>query len=572
MHSKPPPPTKQKTSVGTTAEPVSIRLQRAMALHQSGHLLQAKVMYENILSTQPRNADALSLLAIVATQSGDHALAIETINKAIKIDPSNAGYYLNRGSAQKSLNQLTDAVASFNKAIVFKPAYAEAYSNRGVAQRELKQLTDAIASFNKAIAIDPGFAEAYSNKGHALRDHKQLEAAVASCDKAIAIKPNFAEAHSNRGNALRELNQLEAALASYDKAIAIKPDFAEAHSNRGLALQDCHQLDAALTSFDRAIALNPNYLESYFSKSQALLLGGDFDAGWALYEWRWKCKSTGLTKRKFHQPSWLGVESLKDKTILLYGEQGLGDTLQFCRYASLVAALGARVIIEAPKVLLEILRGLEGVSEVVANGSTLPAFDYHSPLLSLPWVFKTNISTIPSNQAYLKGDADFAIQWAEKLGVKTKPRVGIAWSGSGTHTNDHNRSIELSNLLPHLPEGLEYVSLQKELREVDKATLKNSPNFRHFGEDLHDFSDTAALCGLMDFVISVDTSVAHLSAALGRPTWVLLPYSPDWRWLLNRTDSPWYSSVKLYRQQAANDWESVLGILQSDLSKLTGVL
>lgn len=250
---------------------------------------------------------------------------------------------------------------------------------------------------------------------------------------------------------------------------------------------------------------------------------------------------------------------------MLHSEQGFGDTLQFCRYARLVAALGARVLMEVPKPLMHLLQGLEGISELVEKGTTLPTFDYHCPLLSLPLAFKTSLDTIPGNQAYLSSDRIKVADWERKLGVKTKPRVGIVWSGSIGHKNDASRSLLLSEFIAQLPPDFEYVSLKKEVRDVDKATLQANPHIKHFGSELNDFADTAALCALMDIVVSVDTSVAHLSGALGRPTWILLPYVPDWRWLLDRTDSPWYSSVKLYRLEKINDWHGVLQSVKSNL-------
>ncbi len=250
---------------------------------------------------------------------------------------------------------------------------------------------------------------------------------------------------------------------------------------------------------------------------------------------------------------------------MLHSEQGFGDTIQFCRYAASVAALGARVILEVQKGLLVLLTGLAGVAELVERGAPLPAFDYHCPLLSLPLAFQTEPDSAPGRQPYLRCDAHKLQAWSDRLGRKTKPRIGITWSGSAAHSNDGNRSIALATWLPYLSDDFEYVSLQKEVRESDRATLLQHNELRHFGEDLQDFGDTAALCALMDVVVCVDTSVAHLSAALGRPTWVLLPRVPDWRWQLERADTPWYPSARLYRQTTRGDWNAVLARVASDL-------
>jgi hypothetical protein len=253
----------------------------------------------------------------------------------------------------------------------------------------------------------------------------------------------------------------------------------------------------------------------------------------------------------------------------LHAEQGLGDTIQFCRYAKLVKALGARVVLEVPQALLRLLSGLEGVDVLTEKGQALPAFDYHCPLLSLPLAFKTDMTNIPSPKPYLAASPQKCEEWARRLGVKGKPRVGLVWSGRTEHQNDHNRSLTLEQLLPILPVGCEYVSLQKEVREADKPVLEGC-DIRHYGEELKDFTDTAALCELMDLVISVDTSVAHLAGALGKSTWVLLPYAPDWRWLLDRDDSPWYESLKLYRQAEDSSWGPVLERVSKDLQGLGG--
>ena len=302
-------------------------------------------------------------------------------------------------------------------------------------------------------------------------------------------------------------------------------------------------------------------------RSLALLLKGDLITGWEVYEWRWKADCHTSPNRNFPQPLWLGFEDIAGKTILLHAEQGLGDTIQFCRYAKLVKERGAFLVLEIPKSLLGLLSGLKGVDEFVEKGKALPVFDYHCPLMSLPLAFKTTLKNIPHPTPYLAAKPQKREEWTHRLGRKEKTRVGLVWSGSTSHNNDQNRSITLQQLLPHLPEHFEYLSLQKEVREVDKPVLEVS-EIRYYNEELKDFSDTAALCELMDLVISVDTSVAHLAGALGKSTWVLLPYAPDWRWQLDREDSPWYGSMKLYRQDKTLEWSRVLNQIALDLTEL----
>jgi tetratricopeptide (TPR) repeat protein len=338
-----------------------------------------------------------------------------------------------------------------------------------------------------------------------------------------------------------------------------------------VTLHELKRYDEAITHYDKALSLKPDYHEASWNKSLCLLLQGNFENGLQLYESRWNSKIVSEEiggKRLFDKPTWLGVEPLQDKTILLYGEQGLGDFIQFCRYVKLVADLGAKVILEVPKTLEELMQGLEGVSELVIRGNKLPFFDYQCSLLSLPLAFKTNLDNIPNQGGYinLDGYSNKIKEWKLRLSSKIRPRVGLVWSGNLHHKNDHNRSILLSDILPSLPNQFEYVSLQKELREVDKLTLDSNLHILNFSSHLNDFLDTAALIDNLDLVISVDTSVAHLSGALGKKTLLLLPYVPDWRWLLDREDSPWYPSMKLYRQTSMGNWSGALERVKSYLS------
>ena len=584
---------------------VQALFQQAIPLHQRGQLTQAKVLYEKILRILPKHIDALHLLGVIASQTKNPQKAVKLMDQAIKIDPDIAEIYSNRGIALHDLKQFDAAIASYDKAIALRPDYTEAYNNRGNVFQALKQFDAAIASYDKAIALRPNYAEAYNNRGNVFQALKQFDAAIASYDKAIALRPNYAEAYFDRGHALQEIKQFDAAITSYDKAIALRPDYAEAYDSRGNTFKDLKKYDAALTSCDKAISRNPNYAEAYvtrgnvlqeikqfdialenydkaislksdfalshWNKSLLLLLLGEFHKGWNEFEWRWRWSDFPSPKRNFTQPLWVGKGSLAGKTILLHSEQGLGDAIQFSRYATMVSALGARVILEAGKPLLSLFSTLSGVSQWVERGSPLPSFDFHCPLLSLPLAFKTHRDSIPSSVPYLFSDPEKVSRWQSRLGAKYKPRVGIVWSGSPTHKNDRNRSILLSQLIKHLPDDCLYVSLQKEVRDTDKDVLGYRNDILHYGSELNDFSDTAALCELMDIVISVDTSVAHLAGALGKEVWILLPYVPDWRWLLDRNDSPWYPTAKLYRQEVIGDWDGVLEKVKSDLMQLRSI-
>ena len=375
-----------------------------------------------------------------------------------------------------------------------------------------------------------------------------------------------------------EFNSFDEALASYDKTIELKPDYADAYSNRGIALSNLKRYAEALESYDKAIKLKPDLTDSYLNKSLILLLLQDFKNGWQAYEWRWKSKQK-KSNRDFVQPLWLGVESLLNQTILIHAEQGLGDTIQFCRYAALVKKLGARVLLEVPKSLMVLLKDLEGVDILLEQGKPLPDFDFHCPLLSLPLAFKTELQTIPFPKSYLKADQNKINQWQKRLNLNGF-KVGLVWSGGFRAIETESSSIfERRNIpLKILAQKLNsikvnYFSLQKgdpaesEIRGHETEYWP-SGNFFNFADELLDFSDTAALISNMDLVIAVDTSTAHLAGALGKPTWILNRFDSCWRWMLDRDDSPWYESVKLYRQDEDRQWAPVLQRVARDLKEL----
>jgi len=548
------------------------------ALAQLGRHEAAIPSYDKAIALNPANADTRFNRGNAFYYSKRHEAAVACYDEAIALKSDYADAYNNRGLALAGLKRYEAALASYDQAIALNADFALAYSNRGLVLKELNQFEAALASHDRALALNADFAEAHSNRGLVLKELNQFEAALASYDRAIALKPNFAEAHSNRGLVLKELNQFEAALASYDRAIALNPDFAEAYSNRGLVLQDLHQLDAALADFDQAIAIKSDFAVAYFNRAMASLMAGDFKNGWIDYEWRWKGDSGPIIKdgRHLPQPCWLGNEPIAGKTILLHSEQGLGDTLQFCRFAKWVADLGARVILEVQRPLESLLANLEGVAQLVVHGDARPAFDYYCPLMSLPLAFKTTLPTLPARIPYLKGDAQKTLHWKQMLGEKTKLRVGLVWSG-GFRVNqpelwaiNDRRNVPLAKLASLKHPDIEFYSLQK--GQPAESELKNltssnwdGPRLTDFANLLNDFSDTAALLEQLDLLISVDTSTAHLAGAMGQPVWILNRFDACWRWLLDRSDSPWYPTAKLYRQERAGDWDSVIQRVRSDL-------
>jgi len=517
--------------------------------------------------------------ALQAAQTKNLAAAVELFDAAIRLESSNAAAHCNRGTVLLELNELPAALASFDRAIALKADYAVAYSNRGNVLRKLKRWDEALASYDRATAINPLHAEVHCNRGNVLKEVGRLEAALASYNEAIRINPSLADAYSNRGTVQRMLEQFDGALASYDHAIALNPRFAEAHCNRGLLLHDLGRHPAALQSFGYALAIKPDFAEAHTNRSMTLLALGDYANGWLEYEWRWSTELYSRERRYFGRPLWLGKESLAGKTILIHGEQGFGDTLQFCRYASLLAKLGAAVILEVPGPLKSLLASTDGAARCIVPEDTLPEFDYHCPLMSLPLACNSTLSTLPAQVPYLRGNAEKTRYWMEKLGQRRKPRIGLVWSGGARPTQPHlwhvnrRRNIPLATLAVLLRPDMDFYSLQKgELAEAElrEFTVKNpnGPQLIALTDELRDFSDTAALVANLDLVVTVDTAMAHLAAALGKPVWILNRFDACWRWLVDRSDSPWYPTAKLYRQHGPGDWEPVLRQVGADLAHL----
>jgi Flp pilus assembly protein TadD len=474
--------------------------------------------------------------------------------------------YSSRGEVLSGQNLLAEALASYDKAISLQPNFSCAWSNRGVVLMDLGRLNEALESFETALSHDSQNIEAWSNRGLALNAMRRYALALESFEMATQLNPRYVEAWSNRGIALHFLNRMEEALASFDQAINLDGNHAEAFCNKGITLTALNRPQEALLCYDAAIAIHPKSTSAHFNKALALLVMGDFQQGWKLYEWRWRLPRA--RPPDISEPLWLGAESLADCTVLLHGEQGMGDVIQMSRFAKLVADRGAQVTLQVPHPLTDLLISAPGVSRVVSSHTLLPACDFQVPLMSLPLALRTRLDSIPAQVPYLRVGKERLSIWADRLGVQTLRRVGLVWSGDPVHPNDHNRSIAFGDLIRHLPAEFSYVCLQREVRDSDLDLLIEEPRVQFFGYQIEDFSDTAALCSLMDVVVTVDTSVAHLSGALGRPTWILLPFAPDFRWLLNRDDSPWYPTVRLFRQKRIGRWEEPLRSVGHELLKL----
>ncbi len=576
-------------------------VQMGLALYEP-----ALASFDRAIELDPKDTVAHSNRASLLQGLSRWQEALASHDRVLALNPHALEAWFARGNVLRELQRPDAALLSYQEAVRLKPDFAPGHYNCGVLLERLQQFQAALASYEKAIEADPGFRQAHYNRAGVLKLLEQPEAALAGYDRAIELDPKDAVAHSNRGAALQELRRFDAALASYDKALAILPDNAEFHFNRGTVLAARMQAGAALTCFDRAIELRPDFAEAYceratalarlgrwdeclpslnqaitiqpdfaaaqYNRSLLLLLTGDFANGWLSHEWRWR-NSPALSAgapRTFSQPLWLGEQPIAGKRLLLYSEQGLGDTLQFCRFANTLADQGATVILQIQPPLGRLLeRSLEGVWRVIADdGRALPEFDYQCPLVSLPLALKTTLDTIPGAAGYLRADPAKTAQWQARLGHRSRPRIGLVWSGNPNHGNDHNRSFRLADWIEYLPRELDYVCLQKDIRAGDAETLAANAWIARFDHELQDFDDAAALCASVDLAICVDTSMAHLSGALGKPTWVLLPFNPDFRWLLHRTDCPWYESMKLYRQAALWDWKGVFTRVAADLRQI----
>lgn len=546
---------------------VDALLQQALALHQQAQWRPAKLAYLTVLERVPAHFEAQRLLGILHFQQGEYADAISRLQHALRIDASQPNLHLTLGNAQQALGQNEAALASYDNALQLQPAYVEAHYNRALTLQMLQRLDSALTAYDSVLRLQPDHLDAHCNRGATLAGLQRTEEALAGYQRALQLDPDHLQARHNLGHALHSLNRPAQALPHYDRVLQLKPDYVEALCNYGLALQALNQLDSALACYTRAAQLQPELAIAHWNQGLCHLLQGDFAAGWPKYEWGWASGQRG-PRRDFVAPLWLGDQPLQGKHILLHAEQGLGDTLQFCRYVPLVVALGAHVWLEVPAPLQALLGQLPGVTGVLAQGEPLPPCDYHCPLLSLPLACGTRLDTIPAQPAYLRADPAKTAAWAAQLEAQLprprRPRIGIAWSGNPAHRHDALRSIPLAQLAPLFFGQADFISVQTDLRAADRESLQ------HFkvldpSPALHDFSDTAALLAGLDRVITVDTSVAHLAGALGIPTTLLLPYAPDFRWLLERDDSPWYPSLRLVRQTTPGVWDDVIERVAHDL-------
>ena len=545
-------------------------LERAIALHGAGRPAEAEPLYRRVLADRPRDATALHCLGLLLHQTGRSDQAAPLLTRAAAATPDNPDTHELLALVLRRLGRTDEAVAAWRRALALKPANPQARVALGNALADLGRPGEAAECFRAALAASPASPEAHAGLGNVLLDQGRPDEAVASFAAAIRLRPGFAAAHNSLGVAHFEARRLDEAVACFREAIRLEPGFAEAHNNLGAVLDERHEAEAAIAALRRAVELRTDYPDAHYHLAVALLRQGEYVEGWAEYEWR--RRKPGFPRRDPAIPEWRG-EALAGRTVLAYAEQGLGDGLQFLRYAPLLAARGARVLVEVPAPLVRLAASAGGVAGVVAAGAPPPPCDLQVPLMSLPHLLGTRMDSVPADVPYLHADPAQVAEWGDRLAGLPGLKVGLAWSGAPrphdrqSHLVDCRRSLRLEQFAPlaGLP-GLSLVSLQK----GEAAAQTPPPGLALFDpmDRVADFADTAALVANLDLVVSVDTSVAHLAGAVGRPLWLLSRFDGCWRWLADRADSPWYPTARLFRQTRPGDWAPVVAALAAALARL----
>ena len=548
---------------------VKRHLRQAVAFHQQNELVKARSAYEDVLRMDPDHTDALQYLAALCFQSGNLRDAERFYKKAINVDGSSPALHANHGSVLHQLARYEEAVACYQKALAIHPDYADAWYNLANSLHALERFDAAIIHYQKALVLNPSHAETYYNLGNTFQKLNLYDDAIAIYDKATEIDPGYALAFLNQGNALRESGFYDEALISYDKALLAKADFTEAYSNRGGVLKDLKRFNEALASYLQAISIDPNDSEVYWNISLTLLLLGNFKDGLTFYEWRKRTRNP-LGNRQFPKPLWLGQESLEGKKILIHEEQGIGDIIQFCRYLSLLEARGADVIFTVTPRLRGLATSLGDQTEVCDIDGALPDFDFHCPLISLPHAFNTDLSNIPATTPYLFADAARVAELRREISQDgTRKICGLSWLSNNSATGK-SRSVALSDLFDavdardYIFVNLQYGDVSQEIADLQAekgVNVRSIPTIDNY----HDLDGFAALVDACDIIVTIDNTTAHMAGALNKRTLLLLPFVPDWRWLLDREDSPWYPSLRLFRQSVDGDWADVFMALNTAL-------
>jgi tetratricopeptide (TPR) repeat protein len=562
-------------------------------------MLDAQVCGQQALTADAGHADSLHLMSLITIDAEHFDLAAEWARRAVAQE-AKPEYLFTLGSVLRQQKQFEEALEAFEHAARLKPQAVDLWRAVANVMVDLDRLDRAAAAFAHVVKLNPRDRDAAYNAGSLLqRSRRAAEAlpylqmanelqpnhaptlqlralvlhdlgrsaeALADIEGAHGLDPASAEICNNAGAILHRLGRDEEALLWFDRALQRRPAYVGAICNKGAALTYLHRFDDAVAMYRRSRAIDPGHTEAEWALALLNLLRGNFEAGWAGREVRWKVPDLPIAHFDYMQPMWLGHGSVEGKTVLVHVDEGLGDTIQYVRYVPMLAARGARVVLVVPASLCALLSKLAGVAQCLPMGSELPAFDVYCPIGSLPLAFGTRLETIPADVPYLPApDAARMQAWETRLGPHDRLRVGLVWSGNPNHRNDHNRSVPLGILSELFDLDASFVSLQKDPSADDRALLARSEVI-DLTDRLTDFTETAALMSCLDLVISVDTSVAHLAGALGRPVWTLLPYTPDYRWLLDRDDSPWYPTMRLFRQSAGRSHAEVIARVRSELS------
>jgi Flp pilus assembly protein TadD len=535
-----------------------------------GRFAEASGSYQQAVRLVPGEFDALAGLGLALAKQGKLPEAVTALRQAVQLKPDFAQAHHNLGVAYAQLGQLDHAADSLREAIGLKPDYAEAHFNLGNTLVEMNQRAEAIPVFRRALELRPDYVDVLNNLGLALCEMGRSGEATVLLRQAVRLRPDDAEALNNLGMALADQARFEEAVAVYDRALRINPRHAEAHTNLGSAYKEQGRLEEAVACYDYALWLRPDDATTHWNRSLAWLQQGGYQRGWAEYEWRWKRKRS--RPRPFPQPAWDG-SPLEGRTILLYMEQGLGDMIQFIRYARLVKQRGGKVVVECPDILMQLFASVAGVDQLVAEKSELPPFDVQAPLMSVPHLLGTRLETVPAEVPYLSAPAELVERWRDRLAGDATFKVGIVWQGNPHHKWDRHRSIPLPEFAPlaAVP-GVQLISLQR----GDGVAALHSLNGRFRVTELTEmkaaemstFAETAGLMKNLDLIITVDTAAAHLAGALALPVWVALSAIVDWRWLLKRTDTPWYPTMRLFRQPELGKWEPEFARMADELHAL----
>jgi len=549
----------------TTPFNIGQALSEGVAAHGQGRLREAEKIYARVLKAAPDHFDALNLLGTVKAQEGHLGEAQRLFSAAVKANALAPQGWSNLGQALHALKRNGEALECLDKARALAPDDVNILYQHANALLSLDRPGDALSEFQTVLERAPQHVEARINCGLARAALGLFEPALGDFDTALALAPGHPGASYNRGVALIKLGRYEEAVTANDAVIAVEPGHGNAWLNRGKALAQLNRYDEAISSYGEVLAIKKDHADAHFNQALALLTLGQYQRGFAEYEWRWR--RTGMAPQKSRgKPLWLGEYPLARKTVLVHAEQGLGDTVQFARYVPMLAAAGAKVVLEVQPELKAPMSRLDGAATVIARGETLPPFDVHCPFGSLPLALKTQPGTVPAQIPYLSASGAHLAKWSGEIGALPQPRIAIAWSGNPSHDNDRNRSIAFGRLASLFAGPASFISIQRDVRPEDTTALAAENRVTHIGPELEDFADTAAVLALCDLAIAVDTAAVHLAGAMGRPVWVLVPFAPDWRWTLQGDTTPWYPTARLFRQTAPGDWDSVIARVGAELA------